>query len=650
MTDKILDDTLKGWKDGRIPPTGKFSEAADFEEKFFARAAQEEALRAALKKRRMRIWAFAAVFVLAFVVVITTVTDPVASPRRKIHAAERPEMPVMKACEAPTAAQADHDKSFRNSDQALESSQNFKDGAVNNSKYGNILFLDCQVKGIDGSKWAAESYYMAPKTLCFAKFQTDPAPNPNRSAKFDTEEYKHVDERPFLATATNPLSTFGADVDTAGYATLRRMILQENRLPTAGAVRLEELINYFRYDYPTPEKGEVLRPCFEMGAAPWNPAHKLLLVGVQARVVPKDELPPSHYVFLIDNSGSMYNVFPMVKEAMTALAKQLRPCDRVSMITDGGGVEVLLEGCGDVETLCRKIDALKVGGYTPGGEGIQTAYKLARKHFIKGGNNRIVLITDGDFNVGASSEAELVAMVEKQRSSGIYLSVAGCGMGNYKDNKVKMLANKGNGNYFYLDTPREAKRAFVHGMTGNMYTLAKDVKFQLEFNPDKVFAYRLIGYELRRMNDRDFRDDATDSGEVGIGQQVTALYEIVPADAPEAVKNAAIPGNRPLKYTEIASKRSGEFLTFRMRYQKPQGKDAATEKEVVLTAVPDPRANWQWAAGVAEFGLVLRNSKIAPKADAGNAFKRLQANLGSDPDGSRTEFLLIVKRAVELKK
>ena len=467
---------------------------------------------------------------------------------------------------------------------------------------------------------------------------------------FDTEEYKTVGERPFVETAANPRSTFGADVDTAMYANLRRMVMDEHRLPPADAVRIEELLNYFNYDYPQPEGDAVLRPDFEMGAAPRAPERKLLLIGVQAKAPVREELPPSHYVFLIDNSGSMYGVFPMVKAAMTTLAKQLRPVDRVSLVTYGGDVKVLLEGCADIDTVCRKIARLEAEGCTPGGEGIQAAYRLAEEHFIEGGNNRIVLITDGDFNVGVSSEAELVGMVKAKRDTGICLTVVGCGMGNYKDNKVKMLANKGNGNYFYLDTPREAKRAFVHGMTGNMYTLAKDVKFQLEFNPSKVFAYRLIGYELRRMADRDFRDDAKDSGEVGIGQQVTALYEIIPADAPEAVKNAAIPGNKPLKYTASASKGSGEFLTFRMRYQKPQGKNTAEEKEVALTTVPAPRANWQWAAGVAEFGLALRDSRIAPLVNVGNAFKRLQANLGSDPDGSRTEFLLIVKRAMELKK
>ena len=467
---------------------------------------------------------------------------------------------------------------------------------------------------------------------------------------FDTEEYKTVGERPFVGVATNPLSTFGADVDTAMYANVRRMVFDEDRLPPPEAVRIEELLNYFGYDYPKPEGDAAMRPCFEWGAAPWAPERRLLLIGVQAKAPVAEELPPSHFVFLIDNSGSMSRVFPMVKMAMTTLAKQLRPGDRVSMVTYGGSVNVLLEGCSDVKKVCRRIASLETDGCTPGGEGIQTAYRLGEKHFIAGGNNRIVLITDGDFNVGASSEAELVEMVKAKRDTGIYLSIAGCGMGNYKDNKLKMLANKGNGNVFYLDNEREAKRVFAHGMTGNMYALARDVKFQVEFNPEQVFAYRLIGYELREMTDRDFRDDRKESGTVGLGQQVTVLYEFIPADAPEEVKRAALPGAEPLKYVSSAAKGSDELLTFRMRWKKPQGKAAARED---ASAVKPPLAtteNWGWAAAVAEFGLALRNSRFAPGADIDHAAKVARKYLGEDPDGDRAEFLLLLRRAAALRR
>ena len=457
-----------------------------------------------------------------------------------------------------------------------------------------------------------------------------PAMPESNTPVFDTEEYKTVGERPFVAVATNPLSTFGADVDTAMYADLRRMVLDEDRLPPPEAVRLEELVNYFDYDYPAPKGGKVMKPHFELGSAPWAPGRKLLLVGVQAEPPDREKLPPSHYVFLIDNSGSMDFVFPMVKEAMTLLARQLRPGDKVSMITYGGSVKVLLEGCSDIEKVCQKIAGLSASGCTPGGEGIRKAYAVAEKHFIAGGNNRIVLITDGDFNVGASSEAELIEMVKARRDSGIYLSVAGCGMGNYKDNKVKMLANKGNGNAFYLDTPREAKRVFVHGMTGNMYALARDVKFQVEFNPAKVFAYRLLGYELRDMADRDFRDDGKESGTVGMGQQVTILYEIVPADAPEKVKAAAVPETPPLKYAATAANGSDELLTFRMRWRKPQGKGAAKETSEAVASIPAAGEALGWAAAVAEAALALRNSRFAPGASLDHAAAEAQMQ-GSRP-------------------
>ncbi len=474
------------------------------------------------------------------------------------------------------------------------------------------------------------------------KLQTSAPPS------WNTEEYKNVSEKPFLTVAANPLSTFGADVDTAGYGMVRRMILQENRLPVANAVRIEEMINYFHYDYPMPEKDEMMRPHFEMQAAPWNPSHQLLLVGAQAKTIPVEELPASHYVFLIDNSGSMSHVFPMVKDAMTALAKQLRKGDSVSMVTYGGGVNVLLEAAWNPEVVCAEIAKLQASGFTPGGEGIQKAYQIAERHFIKGGNNRIVLITDGDFNVGTSSEAELVQMVEEKQKSCIYLTVVGCGMGNYKDNKMKMLANKGNGNYFYLDNPREAKNVFIKGMTSNMVTICRDVKFQLEFNPGKVFAYRLLGYDLRGMASTDFRNDAKDSGEVGMGQQVTALYELVPADASEDVKKQIAPGWQPLKYARAERIANDEMLTFRIRYKLPQGDAPAVEKTTALTNPSAPTDNWNWASSVAEFALRLRHSPFAGDANYDRAVKRAQTALGDDADGQRAEFLLLIHRIQEL--
>ena len=654
MDDRMLDETLELWKRRRTPKEGEFADAAEFERNFFAKVALEDA-RAALWSRRWKVLRrLAACLVILGVGVMgaffvmrredmhsapdAIAVAPAVPKTPSSPAAPELDAPPQKALERDMGTVANERQDYAAKE--VESRSSFPEGKavlgvthMGQANLGMVYF-----GALGGAVGAVVPSFAA----------MDEVAPPSRRT-LNTEEYKAVGEQPFLATATNPLSTFGADVDTAGYANLRRMILQEGRLPAGEAVRLEELVNYFRYDYPLPASGEAMRPHFEMGAAPWNPSHQLLLVGVQARVIPKEELPPSHYVFLIDNSGSMYDVFPMVKEAMTALARQLRSVDRVSMVTYGGGVSVLLDGCGSVEEVCRQIAGLNIGGYTPGGAGIQTAYKLAEKHFIPKGNNRIVLITDGDFNVGASSEAELVAMVETKRKACIYLSVAGCGMWNYKDNKMKMLANKGNGNYFYLDTVREAKQAFVHGMTGNMYTLARDVKFQVEFNPAKVHAYRLLGYELRKMADTDFRDDARDSGEVGVGQQVTALYEIVPADAPEAVKAAATPGQQPLKYSAPTAKASGEWLTFRMRYQQPQGEGTAVEKSLVLSERPKAGANWEWASAVAEFGLCLRNSKYAPKASLAQVIQRAQKALGKDADGARAEFLLMVHRAQELR-
>ena len=594
MNDTVLDELLTAWKTERAPRADEFASPESFETRFFA-AADAEPEKPAKKSLLDR-----------FVEELHKLKSPAAA-----AAASAPA-----PCAPAFSARAPRSMPMP----------------------GGILAERCFSMAAPAA-FAARGMQFDMELDCGGRLPT-----------FDTEEYKTVGERPFVAVATNPLSTFGADVDTAMYSNLRRMILEEDRLPPAEAVRIEELVNYFGYDYPQPQGEAVMAPHFEMGAAPWAPERRLLLVGVQAKQPVREELPPSHYVFLIDNSGSMCDVFPMVKEAMTTLAKQLRPDDRVSMLTYGGEVRVVLDGSSDIGELCRRIAELDTEGFTPGGEGIQSAYRLAEKHFIAGGNNRIVLITDGDFNVGASSEAELVAMAKAKRDTGIYLSIAGCGMGNYKDNKLKMLANQGNGNVFYLDSVREAKRVFCHGMTGNMYALARDVKFQIEFNPAAVCAYRLLGYELREMTDREFRDDDKESGTVGLGQQVTALYEIIPADAPEAVKSAAVPAAPPLKYLSAEAKKSDELLTFRMRWREPQGKEAARESSVAVKPELPAAANWGWAASVAEFALALRGSKFAPDAAPDHAAKTAQRYLGEDPNGERAEFLLMLRRAAKLRK
>lgn len=474
---------------------------------------------------------------------------------------------------------------------------------------------------------------------------------PAPAVNFNTEEYKSLTENGFTATTVSPLSTFGADVDTATYTNVRRFLLQQNTLPPKDAVRTEEFLNYFSYDYKTPQGDADFHVNFESMDAPWSPDRKLLLVGVQAKDVETKDLPPSNFVFLIDNSGSMFSVFPMVIQAMNTLADQLRENDRISIVTYGGGVSTLMDGGSgaDKEAVKKKISSLCSGGYTPGGAGIVEAYKLAHKHFIKGGNNRIVLITDGDFNVGVSSESELVSMVEKERQSAIYLSAFGVGSGNYKDSKLKMLANKGNGNYFYLDNVREAKRVMTNEMTGKMFTLAKDVKFQIEFNPAKVAAYRLVGYELRKLAARDFNDDTKDAGEVGVGHQVTAVYELIMADAPADVKKKYLGSVDELKYQKkTESTGSEDILTFKLRYQKPEGKDPSRLLTFDLKSLPETTDNIRWAAAVTEFSLLLRNSEHRGNANYKDLRARAQKALGFDPDGKRAEFLTLVKAAEDL--
>ena len=470
----------------------------------------------------------------------------------------------------------------------------------------------------------------------------------------NTEEYKYLEENGFFTVAARPLSTFGADVDTAGYANVRRMLMQENRLPVKDAVRLEEFLNYFHYDYPAPQGDAPFAVTFELGKCPWNPEHRLLLIGVQGREIALDDLPPSNIVFLIDNSGSMYGEMELLRKALGMLVDQLRPQDKISLVTYGGGAKVLLDSVdgGSHGKIKAEISKLEAGGFTPGAAGIRTAYELARKNFIKDGNNRVILVSDGDFNVGVSSESELVELIENQRDSGVYLTVVGMGYGNYKDNKMKMLANKGNGNYIYLDNPREARHALVNEMTGRMFTLAKDVKFQVEFNPARVFGYRLLGYELRKLEDRDFNDDAKDSGEVGVGHQITVLYELVTSDASDAVKLAASGNVDPLKYQSAepaeATTSANELLTFKLRYQEPQG-DAPSR---LLTFVPAPEpgqsANWEWASAVAEFALLLRDSPHKGTADFNALLARARKSLGDDPNGQRAEFLSMATAARDL--
>lgn len=494
-----------------------------------------------------------------------------------------------------------------------------------------------------------------PEPICYSGAIMLEAPDNSSCApmlEFNTEEYKAVVEKGFVSTLNKPLSTFGADVDTASYANVRRYLQQHHALPPKDAVRSEEMINYFTYDYLKPQGDAPFKVTFESMDAPWAPERKLLLAGIQAKDVEQGKLPKSNFVFLIDNSGSMTDSFPIVIEALKTLADKLRASDRVSIVTYGGGVTVLLDGGSgkDKAAVKKQIESLSFGGFTPGGAGIVEAYRLAHKHFIKGGNNRVILITDGDFNVGVSSESELVSMIEKERKSAIYLSAFGVGMGNYKDNKIKMLANKGNGNYTYLDNIREARRVMNNEMTGKMFALAKDVKIQIEFNPAVVAAYRLIGYELRELADRDFNDDTKDSGEVGVGHQVTAVYELIMNNAPEKVKKQYIGDVEKLEYQKSVVGNSSAVLTFKLRYQKVEGNEPSSKQMFILKELPAAKDNIRWAAAVAEFSMLLRNSEYKGNADYTSLLNRARKLIGNDSDGKRAEFLTLVKMAEECKK
>jgi Ca-activated chloride channel homolog len=471
---------------------------------------------------------------------------------------------------------------------------------------------------------------------------------------FNTEDYDAIVENKFLAVKENPLSTFSIDVDAAAYSNVRRY-LQNNQLPPAGAVRSEELINYFHYQYPQPAGNDPFSINTEIADCPWNKQHKLVLIGLQGKKIPVESLPPSNLVFLIDVSGSMQsaNKLPLVRESMKMLVDQLRTQDKVSMVVYAGSAGLVLPPTSGQEkaTIKNAIDRLEAGGSTAGGEGIRLAYETARKQFIKEGNNRVILCTDGDFNVGVSSDAALEQLIEQERKSGVFLTVLGYGMGNYKDNKMQKLADKGNGNHAYIDGILEAKKVLVSEFGGTLFTIAKDVKLQLEFNPANVQAYRLIGYENRLLNKEDFNNDQKDAGELGSGHTVTALYEVIPV----GVKNIFEEAVDPLKYQKqaaaLTSVPSNEILTVKFRYKQPDGEVSKLISQAVLNkpvAWKNASENFRFAASVAEFGMLLNNSSFKQSASYSNVWKLAKDAIGKDSEGYRSEFLRLVRIAQTL--
>jgi len=457
------------------------------------------------------------------------------------------------------------------------------------------------------------------------------------------EEYNYIKENGYTAVSSAPLSTFSADVDTASYTNVRRMIDDGMDVPP-DAVRIEEFINYFSYDYSDPADGEPFAVHTELSDCPWNDETELLMVGINTKDFDAvlDERPAMNLVFLIDVSGSMYddNKLPLVQKSFSMLTDNLTAADRVSIVTYAGSDEVVLEGAdgNDRKKILRAINDLEAGGSTAGAAGINTAYDIAQKYFIDGGNNRVILATDGDLNVGLSSESELTRLIEEKRESGVFLSVLGFGTGNYKDNRLEALADYGNGNYSYIDSEREAKKVLVDEMSGTLFTVAKDVKFQLEFNPANVKGYRLIGYENRVMAAEDFNDDTKDAGEIGAGHSVTVLYEIVPADSKMEL------GESELKYASDSEGVMGdELLTVNIRYKEPEGSESKLLTYPVNKSLYSDKmsADMNFASCVAEFGMLLRNSRYIGDVTYKDVSAQLSKYDYSDDD-YKDEFIYLV--------
>ncbi len=473
----------------------------------------------------------------------------------------------------------------------------------------------------------------------------------------NTEEYAAIHENIFHEPTRKPLSTFSIDVDAASYSNVRRF-LRQGQQPPKDAVRIEELVNYFTYEYTQPEGDHPFSVYTELSWAPWNPEHQLLHIGLQGRSIPVDNLPPSNLVFLIDVSGSMNspNKLGLLKSAFKLLTNQLRSQDKVSMVVYAGAAGVVLTPTAgnQKQTILSALSQLQAGGSTAGGQGIKLAYKIAQEQFVEGGNNLVILATDGDFNIGASSNAEMERLIEKEREKGVFLTVLGFGMGNYKDSKMEILADKGNGNYAYIDDIMEAKKVLVNEFGGTLFTIAKDVKLQIEFNPAVVKGYRLIGYENRRLRDEDFNDDKKDAGELGSGHTVTALYEIIPHDSQDSEYIKSVD---ELKYqnhkTKPGARHSEELMTLKLRYKQPQGAKSRLitrtvgSEPVGLSATSD---NFRWSAAVASFGMLLRESEFKGNATYAMVEKWARGAQGFDKQGYRREFIQLVQSVDLLAK
>ncbi|ACL02027.1 von Willebrand factor type A [Desulfatibacillum aliphaticivorans] len=526
-----------------------------------------------------------------------------------------------------------------------------------------VSFTSCSPKTVNEDAMTGYSGYTSKSTSAEPSMSAaKPCPAPKseqryayycRVPDYNTEEYAPIREGGFKSPLYDPLSTFSIDVDTASYSNVRRFLSYGN-MPPVDAVRIEEMINYFHYDYPQPKGQDPFSITMEMSQCPWNRDNMLVHVGLQGRCLDYKDVKPSNLVFLLDVSGSMNseNKLPLVKRSMEMLVKELGAGDRVSIVTYAGSAGLVLPSTSarNKRKIITALDRLEAGGSTAGGEGIELAYRVAWENLIPEGNNRVILCTDGDFNVGVSSTPELVRMIEEKRRAGIYLTICGFGMGNYKDEKMEAISNAGNGNFYYIDSRREAHKVFVQDMRANMFTLAKDVKIQVEFNPGRVSQYRLVGYENRLLAAEDFNNDLKDAGEIGPGHSVTALYEIVPAGLGMGAQRVD-----PLKYQESEPvpelRNSNEILTIKFRYKNPE-----ENRSRLITRVLDESSmefgdtsdDFRFSAAVAGWGMLLRNSSYADRLTWGQIQSMAEESVGPDEMGYRAEFIKLVKTCREL--
>ena len=492
----------------------------------------------------------------------------------------------------------------------------------------------------------ADGYWEAPAPEQSQDYELFRAPQEDwrNVPDYNNEEYSAATESPFIDVSAYPLSTFSADVDTASYSNMRRYITQ-GMAPVG--VRIEELVNYFDYAYPAPKPGDEhpFSITTEIGLCPWEPEHMLAMIGIQAATLRNSKEIANNIVFLIDVSGSMsdYNKLPLVVESMKLMFEQLGENDIISIVTYAGSDRVIADSIRGSETqkLNKLADRLTAGGSTAGARGLTTAYELATKNYIEGGNNRVILATDGDFNVGVSSVEGLTRLIEQKRESGIFISVLGYGMYNLKDDMMEAIADNGNGNYAYIDTIEEAKKVLVDEFDSTMFTIAKDVKLQVEFNPDTIGSYRLIGYDTRRLRNEDFNNDLKDAGDIGAGHSVTAFYELVPAG-----RNRNETTVNPLRYSHTFTTGSDEFLNVSVRYKDPNGYESKLVEHVAGAEALKRREsdNYAFASAVVEFGLIITGSRYADYTTLSSVMSRAGNALGSDTYGLRSEFLELVKQ------